>query len=38
MNRMVEGLQIVGQQNGPVDWGRIVDTSFLPAGMKAAAK
>jgi NitT/TauT family transport system substrate-binding protein len=38
MNRMVEGLQIVGQQNGPVDWSKIVDTSFLPAGMKAAAK
>jgi NitT/TauT family transport system substrate-binding protein len=37
MNRMVEGLQIVGQQNGAVDWSKIVDTSFLPAGMKAAA-
>jgi NitT/TauT family transport system substrate-binding protein len=38
MNRMVEGLQIVGQQNGPVEWSKIVDTSFLPASMKAAAK
>jgi len=38
MDRMVEGLQIVGQQKGPVDWSKIVDTSFLPAGMKAAAK
>ncbi|MBS0560928.1 MAG: ABC transporter substrate-binding protein [Proteobacteria bacterium] len=37
MNRMVEGLQIVGKQNGPVDWSKIVDTSFLPAGMKAAS-
>ena len=31
MNRMVEGLQIVGQQKGPVDWSKIIDTSFLPA-------
>ncbi len=38
MNRMVEGLQIVGQQKGAVDWPNIVDTSFLPADMKAASK
>jgi NitT/TauT family transport system substrate-binding protein len=30
MNRMVEGLQIVGKQKGPVDWPKVVDTSFLP--------
>ncbi len=34
MNRMVEGLQIVGKQKGPVDWPRIVDASFLPADLK----
>ena len=28
---MVEGLQIMGQQKGPVDWPKIVDTEFLPA-------
>ena len=37
MNRMVEGLQIVGQQKGAVDWSKIVDTSFLPTGIKAAS-
>jgi NitT/TauT family transport system substrate-binding protein len=30
MNRMVEGLQIVGKQKGPVDWSKAVDASFLP--------
>ena len=34
MNRMVEGLQIVGKQKGPVDWPKIVDASFLPADLK----
>ena len=34
MNRMVEGLQIVGKQKGPVDWAKIVDASFLPADLK----
>ena len=34
MNRMVEGLQIVGKQKGAVDWGKIVDTGFLPADLR----
>jgi NitT/TauT family transport system substrate-binding protein len=34
MNRMVEGLQIVGQQKGPVEWAKVVDPSFLPADLK----
>jgi NitT/TauT family transport system substrate-binding protein len=34
MNRMIEGLQIVGQQKGPVDWTKVVDPSFLPADLK----
>ncbi|MGH7071139.1 MAG: ABC transporter substrate-binding protein [Acetobacteraceae bacterium] len=38
MNEMVEGLQIVGQQKGPVDWAKIVNASFLPADLKAASK
>ncbi len=33
MNRMAEGLQIVGKQKGPVDWSKIVDTAFLPADL-----
>ncbi|SKA34984.1 NitT/TauT family transport system substrate-binding protein [Enhydrobacter aerosaccus] len=33
MNRMVEGLQIVGKQTGPVDWSKIVDRSLLPADL-----
>ena len=36
MNRMVEGLRITGQLKGDVDWAKIVDTSFLPAGTHAA--
>jgi NitT/TauT family transport system substrate-binding protein len=31
MDHMVEGLQIMGQQKGPVDWGKIVDARFLAA-------
>ncbi|MGH7050313.1 MAG: ABC transporter substrate-binding protein [Acetobacteraceae bacterium] len=38
MNEMVEGLEIVGQQKGPVDWAKIVNTSFLPPDLKAASK
>jgi NitT/TauT family transport system substrate-binding protein len=38
MNRMVEGLRIVGQQKGAVDWSKVVDTSFLPAAMQAASR
>jgi NitT/TauT family transport system substrate-binding protein len=34
MNRMVEGLQIVGKQKGPVAWSKIIDASFLPADLQ----
>ena len=30
MDRMVEGIQVVGKLTGGVDWTKIVDTSFLP--------
>jgi NitT/TauT family transport system substrate-binding protein len=30
MDNMVEGLRIMGQQKGPVDWQKIVDPEFLP--------
>jgi NitT/TauT family transport system substrate-binding protein len=30
MDNMVEGLRIMGQQKGPVDWNKIVDPEFLP--------
>ena len=36
MNRMVEGLQIVGQLKGPVDWPKMIDSSFLPADLQAS--
>ncbi len=29
MDHMVEGLQIMGQQNGPVDWDKIIDARFI---------
>jgi NitT/TauT family transport system substrate-binding protein len=35
MNRMVEGLQIVGKQKGPVDWAKIVDPTFLPKELQS---
>lgn len=35
MDRMVEGLQIVGKQKGPVDWSKIIDASFLPSDLKS---
>lgn len=36
MNHMVEGLEITGQLKGPVDWSKLVDTSYLPADLHAA--
>jgi NitT/TauT family transport system substrate-binding protein len=29
MDHMVEGLQIMGQQKGPVDWGKLIDARFI---------
>ena len=34
MDRMVEGMQVVGKLSGGVDWSKIVDTSFLPKGLR----
>ena len=34
MNRMMEGLRILGQLKGDVDWSKMVDTSFLPPDLK----
>jgi len=34
MNRMMEGLRILGQLKGDVDWSKIIDTSFLPPDLK----
>ena len=36
MDRMVDGLRIVGQLNGPVNWPKYVDPSFLPPDQQAA--
>jgi NitT/TauT family transport system substrate-binding protein len=36
MNHMVEGLQITGQITGDVDWPKYVDTSYLPADLRAS--
>ena len=30
MDNMVEGLRIMGQQKGPVDWPKLIDPEFLP--------
>jgi NitT/TauT family transport system substrate-binding protein len=34
MNRMMDGLRILGQIKGDVDWSKMVDTSFLPPDLK----
>lgn len=34
MDRMVEGLQIVGKQKGAVDWSKVTDAEFLPADLR----
>ena len=38
MNRMVEGMRIVGQLDKPVDWSKIVDQSFLPKDLQASLR
>jgi NitT/TauT family transport system substrate-binding protein len=35
MDRMVEGLQIVGKLKGPMDWRTAVDPVFLPSDLQA---
>jgi NitT/TauT family transport system substrate-binding protein len=35
MDRMVEGLQIVGKQKGPVDWSKVIDAAFLPSDLRS---
>jgi NitT/TauT family transport system substrate-binding protein len=34
MDRMVEGLVIVGKQKGKVDWAKVTDQEFLPADLR----
>jgi NitT/TauT family transport system substrate-binding protein len=34
MNLMIEGLQIVGKQKGPVDWPKMINSSFLPSDLQ----
>lgn len=38
LDRMVAGLQLIGEVNGPVDWKKLVDTQFLPANLQAKSK
>jgi NitT/TauT family transport system substrate-binding protein len=35
MDRMVEGLQIVGKLKEPIEWAKVVDTTFLPQDLQA---
>lgn len=34
LDRTVEGLRLIGQIDGPVDWSKLLDPSFLPASIK----
>ncbi|WP_322880500.1 ABC transporter substrate-binding protein [Pandoraea sputorum] len=38
LDRMVDGLKLVGEIKDNVDWSKLVDTSFLPADLKAKGK
>jgi NitT/TauT family transport system substrate-binding protein len=35
MNRMLDGMKLVGRLKAPVDWKQIVDPSFLPKDLQA---
>lgn len=35
LNRMVEGLKLIGEVKGDVDWSTILDKSYLPADLQA---
>jgi NitT/TauT family transport system substrate-binding protein len=35
MDHMVEGLRIIGEVDGPVEWDTLVDQSFLPADLQS---
>lgn len=35
LDRTLEGLRLVGAVDGTVDWGSLIDKSFLPAGLAA---
>ncbi|HEX6978632.1 MAG TPA: ABC transporter substrate-binding protein [Alphaproteobacteria bacterium] len=36
MNEFVRGLQIIGEVDGPVDWDKLIDRSFLPADLRGS--
>jgi NitT/TauT family transport system substrate-binding protein len=38
LDRMTDGLKLIGELQGDVDWPKLVDTSFLPADLKAKGK
>jgi NitT/TauT family transport system substrate-binding protein len=38
LDRMTDGLQLVGELDGKVDWSKIVDMHFLPADLIAKSK
>ena len=38
MNRMVDGMRLVGQLDRPVEWSTVVDQSFLPKDLQASVR
>lgn len=38
LDRMTDGLKLIGELNGDVDWSKFVDLSYLPADLKARSK
>ena len=35
LNRMVEGLKLIGEIKADVDWSTVLDKSYLPADLQA---
>jgi NitT/TauT family transport system substrate-binding protein len=35
LNRMVEGLKLIGEVKNDIDWSTVLDKSFLPADLQA---
>ncbi|MDB5774569.1 MAG: transporter substrate-binding protein [Herbaspirillum sp.] len=34
LERMIDGLRLIGEVSGPVDWNTLIDTDYLPADLK----
>jgi NitT/TauT family transport system substrate-binding protein len=35
LDRVVDGLRLIGEVTGDVDWSKLIDQSFLPADLQS---